>query len=78
MNKIASGGGILTFFIILIVILLVWGFIGGSIAKDIGVTCDMGIGTSLCWKWHTNIVGQIQEGIENTGNAVSDFVNDLG
>lgn len=46
-------------------ILLVWGFIGGNEAKSVGVTCDTGIGDSLCWKWHKNALGQFQEAIED-------------
>jgi len=54
---------VLLCFILLIIILVVWGLIGGSVARDIGTTCDMGIGDSLCWTWHKNLVGQIAEEI---------------
>jgi len=50
---------------IILGVLLVWGLIGGNEAKDPGVTCDTGIGDSLCWKWHTNPLGQLQEAIED-------------
>lgn len=50
---------------IVIIGLLVWGYIGGLQAQKVGVTCDWGIGKTFCWKWHTNIVGQIAEGINN-------------
>ena len=49
------------FIVLLLVSLLIWGIIGGIQAQEIGVTCDMGIGDNLCWKWHKNIVGQTQE-----------------
>ena len=64
-NKKAKGSGAIIFFILLIVAFSIWGFIGGSEAQSIGVTCDMGIGDSLCWKWHTNTFGSIQEGVNN-------------
>ncbi len=51
--------------LIILVILLVWGLIGANEAKDPGVSCDTGIGDSLCWKWHTNALGQFQEAIED-------------
>jgi len=59
-NKLGEGG-IWTFIIIIIIALFVWGVIGGQQAQNIGITCDMGIGDSLCWKWHTNAIGQAQE-----------------
>lgn len=65
MDKQGKNGGLVWFIIILLIIFLVWGFIGGQQAQSVGVTCDMGIGDSLCWKWHTNIVGQVAEGINN-------------
>lgn len=55
--------------LILFIVLLVWGIIGGDIAQAIGKTCDVGMGDTLCWKWHTNSVGEF-------GNAVNDFFND--
>lgn len=58
---------------VVILAVLVLGIIGAEQAKDVGVTCDMGIGESLCWTWHTNIVGEVQEFFDNTGDAVRDF-----
>ena len=43
--------------------ILIWGLIGGNEASSIGVTCDMGVGDSLCWKWHKNLIGQAGEAI---------------
>lgn len=56
---------IITLMIILLIVLLVWGLIGGNQAQEIGKTCDIGIGDghTFCWTWHTNAIGQIQEGI---------------
>ena len=54
--------------VIILAVLLVWGLIGANEARSVGVTCDTGIGDSLCWKWHTNVIGQIQEAIDNAGN----------
>ena len=59
----------------LFLIILVWGFIGGVRAQDAGITCDMGLGKTFCWTWHENIVGQAQEFLENTGNAIKDALN---
>ncbi len=53
------------FLIILLIIVLIWGFIGGQQAQQIGITCDIGIGDSLCWKWHKNVIGQAQDFISN-------------
>ena len=64
MNKKAKGGGIV-FILIILIILGIWGFIGGQEAQKVGVTCDMGIGDALCWKWHKNIIGQTGEVIRN-------------
>ena len=49
---------------IILLVLLVWGLIGSSEAAKIGTTCDLGInneGNMLCWKWHRNVVGDIQD-----------------
>lgn len=64
MYKQGKGGGIV-FIVILLIVILIWGFVGGQQAQSVGITCDMGIGDSLCWKWHTNIVGQVTEGIND-------------
>ena len=53
---------------IILGILLVWGLVGANEAKSVGVTCDTGIGDSLCWKWHKNAIGQFQEALENIGD----------
>jgi hypothetical protein len=58
-------GIIILVFIILIAILLIWGCVGAQEAKKVGVTCDMGIDTTFCWKWHTNAIGQLSEGIND-------------
>lgn len=70
MNKKGNAAGIL---ILIIIIVLVWGFIGGQQAQQVGVTCDRGLGDSFCWKWHTNAIGQVQEGINDVGDAIKDF-----
>ena len=60
-NKRGKGHGLWTLVIVIILAFLIWGIIGGVQAQDVGVTCDMGIGEKLCWKWHKNFVGQTQE-----------------
>jgi hypothetical protein len=50
--------------IIILLVLLVWGLIGSSEVAKIGTTCDLGINNDenmLCWKWHRNVVGDIQD-----------------
>lgn len=57
MNVIVVGGMVVIF-------LLAWGFIGSSQVAEAGNTCDLGIngeGSVFCWKWHRNIVGDIQD-----------------
>lgn len=63
--------------VVLLLVLLVWGFIGGSQAKDIGTTCDSGIsdGQTLCWNWHQNPIGDLQDAITTSGNAIKDILN---
>jgi hypothetical protein len=58
---------IIIFIAVLIAIIVIWGLIGGNQAKSVGKTCDMGIGNgdTFCWTWHTNAVGQLQEGLNN-------------
>ena len=60
--KISKAGWII---IAVVVVIVVWGLIGGNIAQDVGISCDMGIGDTFCWTWHTNVVGQIQEGLND-------------
>ncbi len=59
----------------LFLVILIWGFIGGQQAQETGITCDMGLGKLFCWTWHTNIVGQAQEFLDNAGNTVKNFLN---
>lgn len=50
---------------IIFLILVLWGLIGSSQASQVGNTCDFGIkndGGVFCWKWHQNVIGDIQEG----------------
>jgi len=77
MNKLAKGGGAIALIIFLLILFFGWGFLGGQEAQKIGITCDMGLGDSLCWKWHKNIVGQIEEGFRDTGSAIEDFFEDI-
>lgn len=56
---------IITIIAIVLAVLLVWGFVGGMEAEDPGVTCDMGLGDTFCWKWHTNAVGKVGEFFED-------------
>lgn len=65
--------------LLLIIVLLIWGFVGGSKAKDIGITCDFGIGDgeTLCWKWSKNAVGELQEGLNALGKAIDNSIQKL-
>ncbi len=59
--------------IILAILLLVgmWGYVGAQEAQKVGVTCDMGAGSNenFCWKWHTNKIGQFNEGVNDYFNG---------
>lgn len=65
MNKRGRGNKIIMVLVVLVIIFGIWGYVGGQEAKKVGVTCDIGVGTTFCWKWHTNAIGQIQEGVNN-------------
>ena len=61
-------------FIAILLILIVWGLVGGAQVKNIGITCDFGIneGKTFCWRWHKNIIGDLQDVFKNAGNVVKD------
>ena len=61
-----NGGGGLIILVVIIAAILIWGFVGGMEASSPGVTCDMGLGDTFCFQWHTNTAGKTAE-----------FVNDL-
>ena len=65
--------------VLLILIFLIWGFIGGSKEENIGITCDFGIGDgkTLCWKWHKNLVGELQDGLSALGKAIDESIQKL-
>ena len=66
--------------VLLILIFLIWGFIGSGQSKDIGITCDFGIGDDgkvLCWNWHKNVVGEIQDGLGALGKAIDESIQKL-
>ena len=65
--------------VLLILIFLIWGFIGGSKAKDVGVDCDFGIGDgeTLCWKWSKNVIGELQEGLSILGKSIDESIQKL-
>lgn len=53
---------------IILLVFLAWGLIGSSQVSEIGNTCDLGVndqGSVFCWKWHRNIVGDIQDNLDN-------------
>lgn len=52
---------IIILLVLILIIFLLWGFIGGQEAQSIGVTCDTGLGDTFCWKWHTNVAGEVGE-----------------
>ena len=56
---------------VVIFVLLIWGVIGSSQVSEIGNTCDIGInnqGSVFCWKWHQNVVGDVQDKFDDWGN----------
>ncbi len=53
---------------VILLVFLVVGLIGSSQASKIGTTCDLGVndrGSVFCWKWHRNVVGDIQDNLDN-------------
>ena len=59
--------------LVVIMFFVVWGLIGANEAEKIGVTCDVGISEDrLCWKWHKNFIGEVQEGISDLREGFSD------
>lgn len=74
-----SSKTLLWILVLLILIFLIWGFIGGSQAKDVGTDCDFGIGDgeTLCWKWSKNIIGEVQEGLTSLGKAIDEGIQKL-
>jgi len=64
---------------LIVVIGLVWGFIGGSQASDIGTTCDSGLGDgdTICFKWHQNAVGKLEDGLSAIGNVIQDNIQKI-
>jgi hypothetical protein len=54
--------------IFLVMVLLIWGFIGSAQSSKIGTTCDLGInsaGSVFCWKWHRNVIGDLQDNFDD-------------
>ncbi|PJE81334.1 hypothetical protein COU58_03030 [Candidatus Pacearchaeota archaeon CG10_big_fil_rev_8_21_14_0_10_32_42] len=52
----------------ILLVLIIWGLIGSSQVSEIGNTCDIGIddqGNIFCWTWHRNMVGDIQDNLNN-------------
>lgn len=58
--------------VIVVIFILVWGLIGSSQVSEIGNTCDIGInnqGSIFCWKWHQNVIGDLQERLNDLGSG---------
>jgi hypothetical protein len=60
-----KGNGAVVVMVLIVLAILAWGVIGGQEAQKVGITCDMGIGDSLCWQWHKNLIGQAGEALNN-------------
>lgn len=53
---------------VVVAVALVWGLIGSAQAKDVGITCDFGLGEDgsvFCWKWHKNTVGKVSDAVND-------------
>lgn len=75
-----KAGIVMNIIVILVVlgaILFIWGTIGASQAEKVGVTCDVELGDSLCLKWHTNLVGQVINEVEDAGDEIKKNLEDL-
>lgn len=60
--------------VLIIIAVLVWGLIGSSEAEKIGTTCDLGMGddgSTFCWKWHRNEIGQLSDNLQDFFNRDS-------
>ena len=56
---------------VIVLVLVIWGLVGSSIASDIGTSCDIGLGedgNALCWTWHRNAIGDIQDKFDDLIN----------
>jgi hypothetical protein len=62
-----SPAGIAIIVIIAILVIgLIWGLYGASQASKTEITCDTGLGGDnkvLCWKWHTNPLGDLKDAV---------------
>ncbi|MFC2135145.1 hypothetical protein ACFLTH_11050 [Bacteroidota bacterium] len=74
MNK--KGGIGLTFLILVILAVLIWGLVGSEKTKEVGIECDFGWKTSLCWKWE-NSTNPVLEGADLVTGLVVDKVTEI-
>ena len=68
-TKKRRGLGLKAIVVILLIIgtMIFWGVIGNDEAQKIEKTCDVGMkigNIELCWLWHKNFIGEIQEELE--------------
>ncbi|MFW6283108.1 MAG: hypothetical protein ACOC1P_03605 [Minisyncoccales bacterium] len=58
---------------VIIMFFIVWGLIGANESDKVGTTCDVGVFEDrLCWKWHKNFIGEVEEGISDLKEGFSE------
>lgn len=59
----SSGGGGLRFIIGLLLVGGAWGYVGGQQARQVGYTCEAGVGEA-CWVWKRSSVGRLADQLD--------------
>lgn len=72
MKKETNWKFILAIVAIVLAVIIIWGLIGGNVVEDnIRIKCDVGMGDSLCWKWHDAVEefqGDLQDATDSFKN----------
>ena len=55
---------IIAIVVIVLAIIIIWGLIGGNVVDE----CDVGLGDSLCWKWH-DVVAEFQDNVQEATDS---------
>ena len=77
-NQNNKKGGLLGTLILIIIILLIWGVIGANQSKAADVTCDIGFGEKLCWKWHISSLDEAKGMLQDASGEIKDAFDQSG